>query len=148
MSSLKGALTADSAVYNWLLSFFKRWPSSMMRPAQLTPRKNLLLLSSEADSYETTTIWHLRSLVPSGYISYLYAISRACEDPKYATTRNEGAHCLISRRQLAQVELGTTITKGKQLCSWTKVAMKPMTWMVLPRPISSARIPFFWLYHW
>jgi hypothetical protein len=63
--------------------------------------------------------------------------------PTYDTVRSCGHHLRSSFSQLPRVESGTTTRKGPDtLCTACRYARKELDCTVLPRPISSARMPF------
>ena len=55
--------------------------------------------------------------------------------------REEGSHFSNSLTQLGRVARGATTRYGPGTPMVRRCATMAMTWMVLPRPISSARIP-------
>lgn len=62
--------------------------------------------------------------------------------PQYGRTLNEGQNFLNYCCQLNKVLFGATIKKGPQIFFvWDTWANKEIAWIVLPRPISSAKIP-------
>mmetsp|Transcript_25887 Transcript_25887/g.88579 ORF Transcript_25887/g.88579 Transcript_25887/m.88579 type:complete len:204 (-) Transcript_25887:182-793(-) len=125
--------------------FFRRWPSS------------------------TTIVSHTRGLstVPVSLLAFSYVVSstlkttRACSPPDppafsnisdfrttardsvlptYVTTFSHGAHFSNSRSQLRRVDSGTTTRCGCMQPSAVSAAMYATVCMVLPSPISSARM--------
>ena len=61
--------------------------------------------------------------------------------PWYRTTGQQGSHFLNSFIQLGSVASGPAMRKGPAVLVARSCAMRPMVWMVLPSPISSARMP-------
>ena len=75
-----------------------------------------------------------------------WAPLRCAGVPLYDTTLTEGAHRSNSEIQLGMVDSGTMTRYGP---GWRLVSMRYVmsdsVWIVLPRPISSARMPLTWL---
>lgn len=63
-------------------------------------------------------------------------------EPKYGNTLRSGQNLASSFYQLWRVVTGTTIRKGPQTFFFSaKCAINEIAWIVLPKPISSAKIP-------
>lgn len=67
-------------------------------------------------------------------------------DPKYVNILKAGHHLLNSISQFMMIVVGTTIRWGPQIpLSQANADIRAMVWIVLPSPISSARIPLSFL---
>ena len=71
---------------------------------------------------------------------------RASLYPSYITTSQSGYQILNSRAQFGSTALGARIRCGPLTPLFSaRYARSEMHWIVLPSPISSARIPLSWL---
>jgi hypothetical protein len=91
--------------------------------------------------YEVMQTWNEFSLLHP----CLFIFLSFC-DPKYVRIFKAGHHFLNSISQLMIIVVGTTIKCGPHTpLSQANEASMDIVYIVLPRPISSARIPFNFL---
>ncbi len=70
------------------------------------------------------------------------SVSRSLGPPQYGIVLRRGTKRASSCCQLCSVDAGAMTRNGPQMpCTSAKYARSEIDWIVLPRPISSARIP-------
>mmetsp|Transcript_56160 Transcript_56160/g.93277 ORF Transcript_56160/g.93277 Transcript_56160/m.93277 type:complete len:232 (+) Transcript_56160:2688-3383(+) len=126
--------------------FFSRWASSTIKYFHFTEERNLTSLMAMSYDVMSTPACSFAPFLSFLVLRTFLAKSsrivwRSSLVPWYSTDGMNGHHLASSFCQLASVDRGATMRNGPNSFFSHRWARKPMVIIVLPRPISSARMP-------